>query len=103
MRCVVLTACRVSFSDTELPRFVNCPGEITKLVNVSGQGAVVTWDPFQVTDNVGVNYATLSGNRNSGSVFPFGGPTAVSFSVADVNGNTNFCSFTVTVSGSEEL
>ncbi|XP_038055943.1 mucin-17-like [Patiria miniata] len=84
--------------DTELPVFSNCPTEIIKLVNESGRDAVVTWNSLQITDNVGVDAGTLSSTHNSGDTFPFGGPTTVTVNVADVNGNTNFCSFTVTVS-----
>ena len=91
--------CMDFFIDTELPEFLNCPTEIIKLVNMSGQDAIVTWDPLLVSDNVAVNFATLTGNSDSGDTFPFGGPTAVSFSVEDVSGNINFCNFTVTVSG----
>ncbi|XP_038074659.1 mucin-3A-like isoform X2 [Patiria miniata] len=87
--------------DTELPVFSNCPTEIIKLVNESGRDAVVTWNALQITDNVGVDAGTLSSTHNSGDTFPFGGPTTVTVNVADVNGNTNFCSFTVTVSDME--
>ncbi|XP_022109740.1 uncharacterized protein LOC110989561 isoform X3 [Acanthaster planci] len=88
----------IRVSDTELPQFTNCPTAIIKLVNQSGLSAVVTWDPLVITDNVGVDLATLMGSHNSGDTFTFGGPTTVMYNVTDVSGNTNICRFTVTVS-----
>ena len=86
-------------ADAQLPQFLNCPTTIIKLVNASGLDAVVTWDLLEVIDNVGVDFSTLERSHKSGDTFPFGGPTTVTVSVKDVNGNGQFCSFTVTVSG----
>src|SRR6185503_10258957 len=82
---------RVTVVDT-LPPLVNCPANITAPAT-SGSGAVVTY-VAGASDACGI--ASFVCSPPSGSTFPLG-VTTVTCSVRDTAGNSNSCSFTVTV------
>ena len=87
----------VTVNDTEAPTIV-CPSDIT-VANDSGQcSAVVTWALPTVSDNCGID--TLIGTSMSGDTFPVG-VTLVTYIVSDVNGNSETCSFSITVEDQE--
>lgn len=78
------------------PVIAGCPADITV---PTGPGAitcnkVVTWTPPTVSDNCpGV---TMVADHNPGDTFPVG-PTLVTYTATDNNGQHSTCSFTVTV------
>lgn len=86
----------VTVNDTENP-VVNCPANIN-VNNDPGQCyATVTFTPT-ATDNCGI--AGIVSSPASGSQFPVG-ITTVTVTATDVHGRTAQCSFTVTVTDSE--
>lgn len=79
------------------PPSITCPANITT-GNTPGQcGAVVNFTPAATDNCPGV---TVSSVPASGSVFPIG-TTTVNVTATDAAGNTATCSFTVTVSDTE--
>ena len=88
----------VTVTDGEAPQ-ISCPANITANTDPGQCGAVVTFALPAVSDNapgVGVPVCVPA----SGSTFSTGATTVVC-TVADAAGNTNSCSFTVTVSDRE--
>jgi hypothetical protein len=90
----------VNVVDTEAP-VITCPADITTTVAFGETGAVVTFDLPTATDNCGVPVLQLIDGLASGSLFPIG-TTTVSYQAADAAGNTQNCSFTVTVTAEED-
>ncbi|MBT3878408.1 MAG: HYR domain-containing protein [Candidatus Scalindua sp.] len=83
----------------DTPPTIDCPANIT-VDNVLGEcGSIVTFDPIIVNDNCSV--ASTVSTPASGSFFNVG-TTTVSYLVTDGSGNTNTCSFTVTVNDAED-
>ena len=80
--------------DNELPVFTSCPSDITTDATVGICGASVTWPVPSVTDNCASPVVTST--HNPGDVFPVG-TTTVTYIVTDASGNTDTCSFDVTV------
>jgi len=86
----------VRVNDTQPPT-ITCPGNITT-GNTTGQcGAVVSFAPTASDNCPGV---TVTSVPASGSVFPLG-TTTVTSTATDAAGNTASCSFTVTVTDTE--
>lgn len=85
--------------DAEVPLFTNCPSNISITANLSGCSAVVNWTAPTVTDNC--NYALIS-SHNPGDTFPEG-PTTVTYTATDVNGNIGTCSFNIQVMNSVDV
>ena len=83
-----------AFSDTTPPT-ITCPGDLTTTNDPGQCGAVVTY-VIGASDNCGVVSTNQTAGLPSGSLFPVGNTTNT-FVVADAAGNTNACSFTVTV------
>uniref|UniRef100_UPI0024943FFA HYR domain-containing protein n=1 Tax=Seonamhaeicola maritimus TaxID=2591822 RepID=UPI0024943FFA len=82
------------------PPTITCPGDIS-VNNDPGQcTAVVTYSAPTANDNCGVDSITRISGPASGSAFPVG-TTTVTYEVEDTNGNTETCSFTVTVNDNE--
>ena len=79
----------VTVTDNELPVITGCPGNIN-----SCSDAAVTWTPPTATDNCGIT--TFVSSHAPGSIFPIG-VTTVTYTATDAAGNTNTCSFDVTV------
>ncbi len=80
----------IVIADEAKPVVQNCPADIT----VENQMTIVNWNEPTVIDNCGV--ASFTSSHNSGSYFPVGITTVV-YTAVDNCGNTEFCSFTVTV------
>ncbi|MCH1583502.1 MAG: HYR domain-containing protein, partial [Flavobacteriales bacterium] len=70
------------------------PSDITMDSNAGGCGAVVNWAAPGATDNCGI--ASVVSSHNPGDIFS-PGPTTVTYTATDVNGNTTMESFNVTV------
>ncbi len=88
----------VIVTDIELPLISNCPSQIT-INNETGHcSAAASWNEPTATDNCDV--FSLSGNHNSGDVFPVGN-TLVTYTVTDIHNNINTCSFEITISDIE--
>jgi len=77
---------------------IACPGNITQSNDVGICGAVITWTAPVGTDNC--TGATTTSTHNPGDTFPVG-TTTVTYTVTDVSGNTDMCSFDVTVNDTE--
>jgi hypothetical protein len=87
----------VTVNDTENP-VISCPANIT--VTASGPGGtVVNYSNPIFSDNCTGSVLSQTAGLPSGSTFPIG-VTTNTFLVTDASGNTNTCSFTVTVSPS---
>jgi CSLREA domain-containing protein len=91
----------VTVNDTQSPT-LTCPGDVTTLENPPGSGgAMVTYSAPTVSDNCpGVRAPTCM--PASGSTFPVG-TTTVMCNVMDAVGNSQTCSFTVTVQSCSTL
>ncbi|MCB9251617.1 MAG: HYR domain-containing protein [Flavobacteriales bacterium] len=78
-----------------IPPVITCPGNITQFIDLGVCGSVVTYS-VQATDNCpGETIEQIKGLA-SGSTFPVG-MTMNTFVVTDAQGNTDTCSFMVTV------
>ncbi|MDP4260939.1 MAG: HYR domain-containing protein [Bacteroidota bacterium] len=88
----------VTIHDTQKPT-ISCPGNIVKNTDPGTCGAIVT---YSVTYGDNCSKATLQQIMGlaSGATFP-AGVTVNKFAVTDSSGNTDSCSFTVTVSDHE--
>jgi len=80
----------IIIADDAKPVIQGCPDDIT----VENQMTVVHWTAPTVIDNCGV--ASFTSSHNSGTYFPVGVTTVV-YTAIDNCGNTEYCSFTVTV------
>lgn len=87
----------VNVVDEEAPVFTSFPDDIQIQIDYPGTGAIVTWSPPAVTDNVPGSTVTQIAGPVSGSTFPLG-VTTVSYKAEDVAGNSVVRSFTVMVS-----
>ncbi len=86
----------IRVNDTQPPT-ITCPANITT-GNTTGQcGAVVNFSPVASDNCPGV---VVTSSPASGSTFPIG-TTTVSSTATDASGNTATCSFTVTVTDTE--
>lgn len=84
----------VTVVDTEAPVLVNCPGNKTQVNNLS-----LAYTPPTATDNCG---ATVVCSPPSGATLA-PGSTNVTCTATDGSGNSDTCSFTVTVTASTTL
>lgn len=83
----------VTVNDTELPS-ITCPADIATNIPFGQASTVVTFSSPTIGDNCAL--ASTNVLPQSGSVFLVGTNTVVCTAV-DISGNTNTCSFTVTV------
>ncbi|NVJ86007.1 MAG: HYR domain-containing protein, partial [Algoriphagus sp.] len=90
----------VTVTDNELP-VITCPNNISSTVEFGQTGKVITYDLPVATDNCGVPTVELISGLESGQVFPLG-ITMVTYRATDAAGNTAECSFTVTITESED-
>ena len=88
----------VTVIDTEAPVIADCPENIIVSAMGTDCSATVNWTPPTVTDNCPNVFFT--GNPTSGGVFSTG-TTAVNYIASDASGNTDQCTFTVTVQDNE--
>jgi hypothetical protein len=104
--CTATDACSNSVStnftvivnDTEKPTAI-CPANVVQGNDPGLCSAVVSFNIPSNWDNCGI--ANVVATPASGSVFPVG-TTPVAVVVTDIHGNTNACSFTVTVNDTEK-
>ena len=90
----------VTVNDNELPT-IGCP-EDTTVDNDAGQcGATVTYTEPIGSDNCTGSTSVQVAGLGSGSFFPIGS-TVETFEVTDASGNSDQCSFTVTVNDIED-
>jgi gliding motility-associated-like protein len=87
---------KVTVNKTVGPQIV-CPSDIIVNKDATICGAVVNYvAPIGVDNCLGVANTVLISGLGSGSVFPIG-ETIETYETSDISGNTNICSFTVTV------
>ena len=104
-----IAGCSVSFSDTvgvfldtTSPGII-CPTDITTDIDPGfcTEAVSFTFASGDTTDNCSIASFTQTAGLASGAAFPLG-TTTNTFEVQDVLGNTNTCSFTVTVADDED-
>ncbi len=83
----------VTVRDNISPVFANCPSNINVNNEAGLCGAIVSWASPSVTDNC--TY-TLTSTHSSGDLFAIG-TTTVTYTATDTEGNSNSCSFNITV------
>jgi len=91
----------VTVHDNQAPS-ITCPSNITVNSTPGVCGAVVSYTAPTGTDNCPGATTTQTAGLASGSTFP-AGTTTNTFKVTDASGNTNICSFTVTVNSGHSI
>src|SRR4029077_14698856 len=82
--CIGTTTVTVTVSDTQLPSFTGCPGNITLAAESGSCGAAATWTEPVAADNCpGLH---VNRNHSSGEFFPVG-TTTVIYTATDDGGN----------------
>ena len=89
----------VTVEDNILPA-ITCPADITVNTTVGFCSAIVNFPMAFASDNCGVASVTQTMGDPTGSMFPVGN-TTIEFTAMDVNGNSNTCSFVITVVDNE--
>ena len=87
----------VTIADIVPPVFVNCPANITVGNDVDKCGANVVFPDPIATDNCVTVGVTQTGGPASGTLFPVGTSTTISYLATDGVGNTATCQYTITV------
>jgi hypothetical protein len=87
-------------TDAQAP-VITCPGDINTTVGFGETGKVITYDLPEATDNCGIETLELISGPASGAIFPLG-PTSVTYRATDASGNTQDCSFIVTITESAD-
>ena len=87
----------VSYTHLTLPT-ITCPMPIVQSNDPGQCAAAVSWMPPATSDNCGVD--TVFSTAQSGDTFAVG-TTTVTYTVEDLSGNADTCSFTVTVNDTE--
>jgi hypothetical protein len=85
----------VRVDDGEAPTII-CPADVYVTVPGCSDGQNVSFPPAMATDNCGVDKVTC--DFDSGDFFPCG-PTTVTCTAEDINGNVNDCTFQINVNG----
>ena len=83
----------LNVQDTISPYFVDCPINIIVVPEINNCEPMVIWIPPTGLDNC---TPTVSSTNNPGDSFPVG-TTTVIYTVTDESGNSNTCSFDVTI------
>ena len=86
--------------EDSIPPAIACPADITVNTDLGNCSAIVNFPMPIASDNCGVATVTQTMGDPSGSMFPVGA-TTIEFTATDVNGNTNTCSFIITVIDNE--
>lgn len=86
-------------TDTTNPVISGCPGNITVNAEAGGCTAVVNWTAPTAADNC--TLASFVSTHNPGATFS--GVTAVTYTATDACGNSDICSFDVTVEPVNEV
>ncbi|MCB0637187.1 MAG: HYR domain-containing protein, partial [Lewinella sp.] len=89
----------VTVVDQTAPYFAGCPTNIYTGSAEGFCGAFVSWTPPHSGDNCGINELTIS--HEQGDFFPVGA-TTVTYQASDASGNTNECTFRVTIFDAED-
>ncbi|SFB58686.1 HYR domain-containing protein, partial [Algoriphagus aquimarinus] len=90
----------ITVNDGEKPQ-ITCPANISATVEFGQVGKMINYNLPQATDNCGVPTIQLISGFASGEIFPVG-PTTITYSATDLSGNSTECSFTVTVTESDD-
>lgn len=90
----------VTVNDTENPS-ISCPSNINVSNDAGDCGALVSWAAVTGSDNCPGSVTVQTAGLSSGSFFAAETTTTVSYTVTDATGNTNSCSFDVTVNDTE--
>ena len=101
LSCEILnfvSKCLLSISDDEPPN-ITCPPDVISNTTLGLPNGTAMWPNATVTDNSG-QPITLDVNETSGSSFDIGVYT-VQFTATDSSGNSNNCTFTVTIEGKD--
>ncbi|MGB3085920.1 MAG: HYR domain-containing protein [Saprospiraceae bacterium] len=85
----------ITINDTQIPTIV-CPANIVTNNGLDSCGKKLNYIAPIGTDNCGSATTMQIAGLVSGSVFPIGVNT-ISYKATDANGNTNSCSFTITI------
>jgi hypothetical protein len=85
---------KISVLDT-IPPAIACPVDIT-VGSFDNFGAMVTYDIPVGIDNCGITYTNITDSELSAGIFLIG-TTPVTYITEDASGNSNSCSFSVTV------
>ena len=95
---VTLCSFNVTIEDNQTPDITGCPADINVNNDLGTCDAVVSWIQPTASDNCpGVVFTS---SHAPGSVFPEGS-TTVTYTATDASGNTNTCSFIITVTDNE--
>ncbi len=86
--------------EDSIPPAITCPGDITVNSDLGNCSAIVFFPVPITSDNCGVATVVQTMGDPSGSAFPVG-DTTIEFTATDVNGNSNTCSFIITVEDNE--
>jgi hypothetical protein len=82
------------------PPSIACPADVNTTNDPGICGATVFFADAIATDECGVMSVVQTMGPPSGSVFPIG-TTTIEYTATDVNGNTNTCTFDITVTDDE--
>ncbi|TPV33434.1 HYR domain-containing protein [Paucihalobacter ruber] len=91
----------VTVNDTQAP-VITCPTDISTTVDFGVTSKVITYELPTAIDNCGIPTLELVSGPASGAVFPLG-TTTVTYRATDAANNTADCSFTVTVTESDDI
>lgn len=84
---------KITIADNSPPS-IQCPNNITLTANSSNCSAIATWAEPAINENCSLSQS--GSDINSGASFPLGN-TIVTYTASDNSGNTNSCTFSVTV------
>uniref|UniRef100_UPI0011AF8C6A Ig-like domain-containing protein n=1 Tax=Aquimarina sp. I32.4 TaxID=2053903 RepID=UPI0011AF8C6A len=80
------------------PIIVDCPSDIIITTNTNNCSVPVTWIPPTTTVNC-IGAVSITSTHDSGDMFAVGATTTVTYTFTDLLGNSDSCSFDITVSG----
>ena len=86
--------------EDNIPPTINCPMDVMAATDPGECSAIVVFADAIAIDNCGVASVVQTDGPASGSMFPIG-DTTIEYTATDVNGNTNVCTFTITVTDME--
>jgi hypothetical protein len=92
----------ITVSKDETPPTITCPPDVNETVPLGETGMVITYDLPIFGDNCPESNILQTDGLSSGSEFPVGETTTNIFEVTDAAGNTRTCSFTVTITASND-
>ncbi|XP_071945866.1 uncharacterized protein [Antedon mediterranea] len=85
--------------DDEVPSIMNCPADVTQMVDMGTNASNVNWTEPTATDN-SYEEPMMTSSHSPNDVFEFGMAT-VEYNFTDGSGNLGQCIFTVTISDDE--